>query len=157
MRVKGIIDYDCSNYKQPCLTIEMPYCDFKCCKEANNEICQNLPIIKRPDIEIDAGKLVKQYIENPITKAVVCGGLEPMESFEDLIDFIDIFRKFTDDTIVIYTGFRNDEIEDKIEILKNYKNIIIKFGRFIPNQPPHLDRVLGVNLSSLNQYAVKIS
>lgn len=157
MILKDVISEDFLNYKEPSMFLIFPYCDFKCCKEANNDICQNMSIVKQPNIEIDARKLVKEYIENPITKAVVCGGLEPLESFNDLVDFINVFRKFTDDTIIIYTGFRNDEIEDKIEILKKYKNIIIKFGRFIPNQELHFDPVLGINLSSLNQYAVKIS
>lgn len=38
-----------------------------------------------------------------------------------------------------------------------WKNIIVKFGRFIPNQHPHYDEVLGINLASDNQYAEKIS
>ena len=38
-----------------------------------------------------------------------------------------------------------------------YSNIIIKFGRFIPNREPHFDEVLGVNLASNNQYAKRIS
>ena len=42
-------------------------------------------------------------------------------------------------------------------ILKKYSNIIIKFGRFIPNQKPHYDPVLGVELASDNQYGEKIS
>ena len=45
----------------------------------------------------------------------------------------------------------------KINILKQYPNIIIKFGRFKPNQKSHYDDVLGVNLISDNQYGEKIS
>ena len=44
-----------------------------------------------------------------------------------------------------------------VDFLKSYKNIIIKFGRFIPNDKPHRDTILGVNLASSNQYAKKIS
>ena len=36
--------------------------------------------------------------------------------------------------------------------IKSY-GIIVKFGRFRPNQEPHYDEVLGVNLISDNQYA----
>jgi hypothetical protein len=43
------------------------------------------------------------------------------------------------------------------EQLKSFSNIIIKFGRFIPNQEPHYDEVLGVKLASDNQYARRIS
>ena len=42
-------------------------------------------------------------------------------------------------------------------MLSRFDNIIIKFGRFVPNQTPHCDEVLGVKLVSNNQYAVKIS
>ena len=37
----------------------------------------------------------------------------------------------------------------------NYHNIIIKYGRYIPNDGKHFDRVLGVELVSNNQYAIK--
>jgi hypothetical protein len=36
-------------------------------------------------------------------------------------------------------------------------NIIIKYGRFIPNHQPHYDEILGVKLASDNQYAERIS
>ena len=36
-----------------------------------------------------------------------------------------------------------------------YDNIVVKFGRFRPNQDPHYDNVLGVKLASNNQYAKK--
>ena len=63
------------------------------------------------------------------------------------------------DVIVIYTGYTAEEINDKgyIEELKKYPNIIIKYGRFIPDQKAHFDEVLGVNLQSDNQYAKRIS
>ena len=37
-----------------------------------------------------------------------------------------------------------------------YGNIIIKFGRFIPNQPSIYDEILGVTLASNNQYAKRL-
>jgi len=43
------------------------------------------------------------------------------------------------------------------EVIEEFDNIIVKFGRFRPNQKPHFDEVLGVNLASDNQYAEKIS
>ena len=36
MIVKGIITEDFVNYKEPCMTIEFPYCDFKCDRENGN-------------------------------------------------------------------------------------------------------------------------
>ena len=42
------------------------------------------------------------------------------------------------------------------KVFWGFTNIIIKFGRYIPNQKPHYDEVLGVNLASDNQYAERI-
>jgi hypothetical protein len=41
--------------------------------------------------------------------------------------------------------------------LQQIPNIIIKYGRYIPNQASHYDNVLGVYLASNNQFAEKIS
>ena len=95
-------------------------------------------------------------MSNPITKAVVCGGLEPFDSWEDLQCFIMNFRYHCPDDIVIYTGYKEEEIQDKLEWLKLYEPIIVKFGRYAPNQQPHYDEVLGVKLASDNQYAKKV-
>ena len=59
--------------------------------------------------------------------------------------------------MAIYTGYYKNEIQDQIDVLKLYPNIIVKFGRYIPNQSPHYDKILGVELASNNQYAEKIS
>ena len=60
------------------------------------------------------------------------------------------------DDIVIYTGYNKDEVKEYIYWLSDFSNIIIKFGRYIPNQEKHFDEILGVYLSSDNQYAEKI-
>ena len=62
------------------------------------------------------------------------------------------------DDIVIYTGYTEAECKASCYIydLLRYKNIIIKFGRFVPNQEPHYDEVLGVMLASDNQYAKRL-
>ena len=80
-----------------------------------------------------------------------------MLQIEEVLEVIDYFRQRTDDPIIIYTGYTSDEIGPKLNKLRRYKNIIVKFGRFIPNQEPHRDDVLGVMLASNNQYAKKIS
>ena len=48
-------------------------------------------------------------------------------------------------------------ILDKVKELSKFKNVIVKFGRFIPNQNSHYDEVLGVELASNNQYARKVT
>ena len=94
---------------------------------------------------------------NNISKSIVCGGLEPLDSWEDLQNFIMLLRHRSNDPIVIYTGYNKNEIKDKIEWLQSYENIIVKFGRYIPNQETHYDKILGIYLASDNQYAEVIS
>ena len=78
--------------------------------------------------------------------------------FDDMCELIAELRKYTEDDIIIYTGYKADEIACQTYWLRNkYKNIIIKFGRFIPNQKKHYDEILGVELASPNQYARRIS
>lgn len=156
MLVKDIIDTDIVNYKDISMFIIFPYCTFKCGKE----LCQNSKVALMPNIDISIDSIIKRYISNPISKAIVCGGLEPFDSWDDLYQLVTKFRNNNiKDVIVIYTGYTAEEINDKgyIEKLKKYPNIIIKFGRFIPNQPHYYDDLLGVELTSSNQYSMRIS
>ena len=153
MKIKGLISEDFVNYKKPAMTIMFPYCTFKC----GTEYCQNSPLSKVEDIEIDITDIVIRYLNNPITESVVMQGLEPFDSWNDLIELVGCLRESTDDDIVIYTGYYKEEIIDKVETLCKYKNIVIKFGRYIPNQEKHYDEVLGVYLASSNQRGEKIS
>lgn len=157
MRIKGLTDEDFVNYKFPSMFIVTSQCSFKCDAECGKAVCQNLPLAAAPIIEISATDLVQRYLKNDITKAVVIGGLEPFDSSRELLEFIAEFRRYSNDDIVIYTGYYEDEIQSYINRLANdYNNIIIKFGRFIPDQQPHYDEVLGVFLASNNQKGVKI-
>lgn len=153
MEIKGLISEDFVNYKKPAMTIMFPRCNFKC----GEEYCQNSPLVKSTNIELDISDLVIRYLNNPITESIVMQGLEPFDSWNDLIRFIDRLRQSSNDDIVIYTGYYKEEIADKILLLSKYKNIVIKYGRYIPNQEKHYDEVLGVYLASDNQYAEKIS
>lgn len=137
------------------MVIEFPYCSFKCDKECGQQICQNAELIKAENIDINPVQLIHRYLTNPITKAIVCQGLEPFDSFDDLINIVQELRHnyINQDDIVIYTGYNKNEIYNQIEQLKTFGNIIIKFGRFIPNQLSHFDEILGVQLASPNQYA----
>lgn len=136
--------------------IIFPKCSFKCDKEANCEICQNSHLAKEPIINYSVDKIVERYKTNPITKAVVCGGLEPFDTLDDLTNLISTIRHASDDDIVIYTGYKEEEIFPVVEnLISKYKNIIIKYGRYIPNQESKYDKILGITLASNNQYAVR--
>ena len=153
MKIKGLITEDFVNYKKASMTIIFPYCTFKC----GEDYCQNSPLTKSPIIEISINDLVNRYINNPITEAVVMQGLEPFDSWSDLKEFVKKLREYNNDDIIIYTGYNKDEVIKYIKELSVYPNIIIKFGRYVPNQEKHYDDVLGVYLASNNQYAERIS
>ena len=156
MIVKGIIFQDFINYKKPAMVIEMPYCDFKCDKQCGSQVCQNSDLAHQPNIDVDSKKIIEQYISNPITEAIVFQGLEPFYN-EDILSWVDLIRTYTHDDIIIYTGFNPEEIKIYLTSLQKYDNIIIKYGRFIPNQKSHYDPILGINLASPNQYAERLS
>ncbi len=158
MVIKGLIDEDFVNYKKPSLYVAFPSCTFKCERECGQKMCQNSALATAPDIEVSVENIVNRYLQNPITNAIIFAGLEPMDSWNDVVDLIDEFRKHTEDDIVVYTGYRMDEICKRTYWLGNqYKNIIFKFGRFIPNKPSRYDEILEVTLASDNQYSERIS
>lgn len=157
MRVKEIIYEDYVNYRKPSLFIGVCKCDWKCCREDTECKCQNQGFANYPVVEVDDEKLIREYINNPLTHAVVFGGLEPILQWDEILSFIKLFRNQCDDDIVIYTGYFPEEIKQQINDVKQYKNIIIKFGRYHPKGVPHYDDVLGVELSNKEQFALKIS
>ena len=159
MIIKGIIDEDFINYKKPAMVIEFPYCSFKCDKECGRVVCQNSSLVNEPNIIISEKKIIGRYISNPITEAIVLQGLEPFDSIFSALYLIKILRLNYNchDDVVIYTGYNKEEINKTIiEELKYLGHIIIKYGRYIPDQEPHYDEVLGVNLASDNQYAERL-
>lgn len=155
MKLKGIIDADFTNYKEPVLTLEFPTCNFKCDKLNNCRVCQNSSLAAEPNIEISFAKIWELYNQNPLTKGFCCQGLEPFDSQDDLLKLIRFIRniKKCNDVIIIYTGYTRDESTIMLYHLKGYDNIIIKWGRYILGDKPHYDEVLGVELASDNQYA----
>lgn len=167
MKIKNLIDEDFVNYSKPSMFIGTSNCSFKCDKECGKPVCQNSELAKAPNIEIDPTDLVHRFYNNPITEAVTIGGLEPFDTFDDLLLLIFLFqmgafieyKSYPD--IVIYTGYYPEEIKDKIKelqeaVVPELMKVIIKFGRFIPDKPHRYDELLGVELSSNNQYAKRL-
>lgn len=157
MIIKQLLDEDFVNYKKPSMFIGFPSCSWKCDKECGMQVCQNGALATSPKKNICFKTIVNRYINNPITSSVVCGGLEPFDTWDDLYGLVTYLRVSTQDDIVIYTGYYKEEIEVYIDELKVFSNIIIKFGRYIPGCERHYDEVLGIYLASDNQYAERIS
>lgn len=166
MIVKNVIVEDFIQYRKPSMFIAMPRCSFKCDKECGKPVCQNSELATAPDVEIRAIELANRFYDNPITEAVCIGGLEPFDTFEEMMDFLYTLCEIGVDNclppvdIVIYTGYYPNEIKEKLDRMKNlfpYGNtIIIKFGRFIPDRPSKFDELLGVSLASDNQFAMRL-
>lgn len=152
MQLLSIVDEDLVNYKKPSMFLLFPFCSMKCGKR-----CQNAKLLEEEGIEIDIDKVVERYLNNKITSAIVCGGLEPFDSWRDLQTLVMSLRYKTKDDIVIYTGYTEEELKDKLPWLAVYENVIVKFGRYLHKSPSRFDEVLGVKLASDNQYAKIIS
>lgn len=159
MLIKGLLDEDFVNYSAPSMFIITSYCDFKCDLESGASCCQNSSLAKEKPTAVADDIIITKYIKNPITHAIVFGGLEPMLQFEEVFAFISKLRNEyqCNDTVVIYTGYNKCEVEERVEALSSFDNIIMKFGRFIPYYKQKYDDVLGITLSSSNQYAERIS
>ena len=160
MQICAISLDDFIQYRKPSMFIGFPHCSFKwekVYKNGKEKYCQisELANARKEDVDID--ELLITYVRSNLMEAIVCGGLEPFDSWKDLKHLLKHFRDVSEDDFVIYTGYNKDEIVDKVEQLKQYPNVIIKYGRFIPNSEKRYDDVLGITLASNNQYAEKIS
>lgn len=156
MRVRDIKYEDFVNYRKPSMFISTVSCSFKCFAGMKDNLCQNLPLLKCPVVEIDDSVIIGRYLSNPITSAVVFGGLEPFDQIDEIEGFIRLFRRSSDDDVVIYTGYEMDESAAFTGRLRRFGNIVVKFGRCVPGTPSVYDEVLGVFLNSSNQFAVRL-
>lgn len=171
LTIKDVIDEDFINYKKPSMFIATSKCNFKCEKEDCNVKCQNSKIVKQPNMEVSINCLIDRYLNNKLTSAIVFGGLEPFDQFDEIVAFIYNFRNICNDDIVIYTGYTEEEInsfkyenktylEKLLEVNKiipknenDSSTLIIKYGRFKASGDKKYDEILGIKLASSNQYA----
>ena len=161
IQVKGVVFEDFVNYKKPCMVIEMPRCDFKCDRECGQNVCHNSALAISDNLTISVESIVQAYLNNSITEAICFQGLEPFDSFDDMIKVVHRLKELncTDD-IIVYTGYYKQEIPiEKLSELytSTCGRLIIKWGRFIPNASSKYDEILGVTLASDNQYAEVIN
>ena len=140
-----------NNYKKIGLYVALGItCTWKC------EDCINIHYKDiHPRHHTNSYELINSYLSNPLLSSLILSGLEPFDSFDSMLVLIENFRKFTKDDIVIFTGYTEEELFNKINLIKNYNNIIIKFGRYMPSKPPVFDNILGIHLISDNQFAKK--
>lgn len=159
MLVKEIQDENLQDYKKISMFVCSSACDWKCCTEAGNDICQNMSSANMINICIPNECICQRYLNNPLSKAIIFGGLEPILQINDVFDIIRLLRCEYEcfDDIVIYTGYEKYEISEIVKKLSNYRNIIVKFGRYMPDRDNVYSPELGIYLASDNQYALKLS
>ena len=154
IEVKGIIWEDTVNYKKISTTLMFPCCDFKCDKENGVQLCQNWELAAAPTQTVHINSFMRRYMDNPLSEAIVIQGLEPFDTPLDLYTVAAAMKDFNcKDDFVVYTGYYRDEVGAKLKPLYAVPGrLIIKWGRYLPNQEPHFDPILGINLASKNQY-----
>ena len=169
IEISFLVDEDTCNFKVTSMFIGMPYCDGKCWKDLNKEagydkydwpLCHNHDLLNDMRYEITTEKLVERYLHNPLSHGVVFGGMEPLLSSEEVLEFIRLLRlKNCEDPVVIYTGYTEQELPvlEFVKKAQSFNNIFMKLGRYRPGEERHLDKVLGVELASSNQYGKQIS
>lgn len=149
-----------TDYIKTSLLLVFPYCSGKC------KGCQNYELQKKGDslkkqFKIDS--IISYYDSLTTHEAIVCAGLEPFDSFNDL--YLLVENLFSDENrnidFVIYTGYYKEEIENlvnnMIKLLKdNNKSLIIKYGRYDETDIKEWkSNILGVKISTKNQYIEK--
>lgn len=149
------------DYKKSALLFCTCYCDWKCCTDAGIDIsvCQNQKITQQKEIEVSFESVLKK-VNQSVTDAVIFGGLEPFMQTDEVVQCIEYLREHgvTKD-IVIYTGYNLLEIENITLYRLACQNVILKVGRYKPDEPNHdvIDSVLGVKLATRNQYGVYLN
>ena len=148
------------DYDKPSIKIMTSVCDFKCCKEQGLDVsvCANHKYSSELPKKVPNESILGLFNHNrTICSSIVFGGLEPLKQMSELYYLCKYLRdNGVDEDIVIYTGYYPEELNphDMLLII-SLGSIIIKFGRYIPNSKPVFDKVLGVELISDNQFAVK--
>lgn len=167
-----------TDYKKTSLFLVFPYCSGKC-----GDKCQNKHLRTMSKTKYKNRDIIKLYQSLDTHEAVVCGGLEPFDSFDELLQLMRDFS-YQDKNVdfVIYTGYdyannpgypytkENSSAyfyaKDAFNMLIKYwpmgtnkGNLIIKFGPYDENRinKSWHSNVLGVDLATDNQAVIVVS
>lgn len=140
-----------NDYRKVGLLLASPYCINNC------EECQNKHLKECVPKTHNISDIIGEFKHNKFIKALIFGGLDCFDSFDETLKLIIEFRKYFDYDIVLYTGKRKEQLLQEITILKTIQNIFIKFGEYNKSLPPKYDKIGGITLASSNQYFEQIS
>lgn len=155
MKLKQIVDEVFGDYKECGMLLIFPTCTWKC-EGCQNKHLELLPTKNFPDHEI-----LERYKSNPLSRCIIFGGLEPLDSSYEIVRFI-LYLMLSGEKplLVIYTGYDFLELNDILHtsalgsLFNDYGNIILKYGRYKQDGKPYFNKVLGVNLASGNQNTI---
>lgn len=156
---------DITDFKETSILLVFPFCSGKCGKS-----CHNYKLIGQNNYkEYNINSIVNLYNRCSMHNAVVCAGLEPFDSFDELkllVKQLFLNRKKSV-SLVIYTGYELSEIKNKVEQLINLvqgypetsksinNKLFIKFGRYEKDKKEYwYSTFLGVELATSNQYVI---
>lgn len=147
-----------NDYKKTGLYIPIGVnCTGKCWREQGltSDICQNWDMNNVYET-YTIKDILEIYDKNPFLEAFIMTGMEAFDNFEEMLNLIKVIRSYKNEEIVIFTGYNPNELKDEINILKKFKDIIIKFGRYERDLKPKKDEVGGVTLVTSNQFFKRI-
>ena len=106
MKLKQIIDESFGDYKTCSMLLIADKCTWKC------EGCQNRHLSQIPSQNFPDEEILERFCSNPLSEAIVIGGLEPFEQLDEIVIFIGAATKAgLDVPIVVYTGFELDDFD----------------------------------------------
>lgn len=157
--IKDIIDEVYSDFNKIGMLVVVPKCKTRCWEKCglSPDICQNYHLNFTEKFNINNEDIINRYLENPLTKCIIFGGLDGFDSIDEILIFLEEFRKISKDDVVIYTGKELEDIEHRFNDLAFYKNIYVKYGHYNPNLNSIKDELTGVTLASENQKFIKIN
>jgi len=122
---------------------------YRSTRNSNNRVTASQAVLQ--GLSADGGLFV------PETIPVLTKSMDELSTMNYRELAYEVMKHFlTDYTEEELKDSNNSTINFIYTSLKEYSNIIIKYGRYIPNQKPHYDEVLGIMLASSNQYAKRL-
>lgn len=154
-----------TDYKKTSLLIAFPYCTGKC------KGCQNEHLrLSNTAISVSAKNIAKLYDNVQSNKAIVMAGLEPFDSFADVLDIISTVGKHSKRScdFVVYTGYNEQEYKKRFEkkLVQMFKEdympyhkdgcLIVKIGRYDnEDREAWYNNTLGVDLINKSQFTIQ--
>ena len=161
MHLKQIIDESVGDYKETSMLLIAPECAWKCVG------CHNTHLLKLITKNFPDEEILERFQKNPLSKAIVLGGLEPFDCMEEVRAFLQTLRESNivnpKPTVIIYTGYDFPDIEQELirtgldEEMKKHDKVLLKYGGYLPGYNPTYNPLLGINLASPNQQVMEYS